>query len=78
MNGPDHYREAEINLTWAAEARGESNEQYHLAVAQVHATLALAAATALPDSPNGTRSANGRAWLEVAGTRSGAPVGGAS
>ena len=62
MSGPDHYREAERLLdgpnfdayddmeTWRQD-RADS-----LAEAQVHATLALAAATALTD---------GMAWAEA-------------
>lgn len=48
MTGPEHYREAErlldiaTNDNWSREARTEA-----VPLAQVHATLALAAATAL-------------------------------
>jgi len=52
MNGPEHYQEAERLLTQAAPprrgyARGNEPDQHPdpLAAAQVHATLALAAAT---------------------------------
>lgn len=46
MTGPEHYREAERDLERAAEAGASDFEvQYHQARAQVHATLALAAAT---------------------------------
>ena len=45
MTGPDHYREAERLL---AEARYPEEHAGLLAEAQVHATLALTAATALP------------------------------
>lgn len=56
MNGPDHYREAERlarNVAASQRARNDGidvNEeelQADLALAQVHATLAQAAATAL-------------------------------
>lgn len=45
MNGPDHYRQAEQALAAATRsslADGEAG--YHLAAAQAHATLAVAAA----------------------------------
>jgi hypothetical protein len=68
MTGPDHYRKAE---ELAAKARGylgqgEGQESAALwaAVAQIHATLALAAATAL-----GATAAEGRAWAETAGSK---------
>lgn len=59
MTGPEHYREAEAHLASAAQnfMRGDDPTSA-LAAAQVHATLALAAATALaqpiagmPDEP---------------------------
>ncbi len=51
MNGPDHYRESERLLgevERTPDAWGEAAEycRQQLAAAQVHATLALAAATA--------------------------------
>lgn len=57
--GPDHYRRAEELLARDGPLTGEM-----LATAQVHAMLALAAATALV----GGRIEAG-AWREVAGTR---------
>ncbi len=46
MTGPEHYREAEQHLRWAIESEQDGNgERFNLAVAQVHATLAVAAAT---------------------------------
>lgn len=51
MTGPEHYREAERALEHAED--GAADWEWHVAVAQVHATLALAAATALaPTSPD--------------------------
>jgi hypothetical protein len=49
MNGADHYREAE-RLIQAANNRysDDPDRALDVAQAQVHATLALAAATALP------------------------------
>jgi hypothetical protein len=70
MTGPDHYRQAEELTTKAREYLGKGYDQNHenhaalyAAVAQVHTTLALAAATAL-----GTRRADSIAWGDVAGT----------
>ena len=67
MTGPDHYRKAEELAAKAPEYLGQGEGQHSAAVwadvAQIHATLALAAATAL-----GTRAADGLAWAEVAGT----------
>ena len=67
MTGPDHYRKAEELAAKAHEYLGQGDGQASAAiwtaVAQIHATLALAAATAL-----GTSAADGRAWAEVAGT----------
>ena len=73
MTGPDHYRQAEELTAKAHDYLGQGEGQsaaVWAAVAQIHATLALAAATAL-----GTTAANGRAWTEVAGTKfsAGAP-----
>ena len=62
MTGPEHYRQAEV---WAYKAKhsdargGAETDISCAAIAQVHATLALAAATALP-------SMNIRAWVESA------------
>ncbi|MET8475386.1 hypothetical protein ABZY90_19780 [Streptomyces sp. NPDC006422] len=51
MTGPEHYREAEKLLGYAAardaEQRGDAEDMSFLAEAQVHADLAKAAATAL-------------------------------
>ena len=68
MTGPDHYRKAEELAAKAHEylGRGEGQDSAAVwaAVAQVHATLALAAATALA-----TTGAEGRAWADAAGTK---------
>lgn len=49
MNGPQHYREAEVAINYATNAGADMEiEAMHLRYAQVHATLALAAATARP------------------------------
>jgi hypothetical protein len=66
MTGPEHYAEAERLLTDAFnEVReGDPAEAIVLAQAQVHATLALAAATAVR-----TREIDNQAWVDVAGTK---------
>lgn len=73
MTGPEHYRAAEAMLINAQDAgggkAGSAVEAYYLAVAQVHATLALAAATALASyRPNAMPVADEEAWLDAAGT----------
>lgn len=74
MTGPEHYHEAEqlISVTTipADPDLGEPAEQIwpsgdDIALAQVHATLALAAATALAGEVSMTR-ADGDAWYAVA------------
>lgn len=48
MTGPEHYREAEDCITIAAGAEsGSVSEAFHLQLGQLHATLALTAATAV-------------------------------
>lgn len=56
MTGPEHYREAEHLLEHAASYPGPGAEAA-LAAAQVHATLALAGATAVAAGPRDTRAA---------------------
>jgi hypothetical protein len=70
MTGPEHYREAERLIGMARESHhadlygheSDSQSALILADAQVHATLASAAATAL-----GTARAETMAWAEAAG-----------
>jgi hypothetical protein len=64
MTGPDHYRLAEELLIDARRAQEENDaaRARRLAIAQVHATLALAAATAIGED---------RGWNDVAGPRLG-------
>jgi len=72
MTGPEHYREAE-RLTAIARAEGgasgglyswhETQPAMILAEAQVHATLAVAAATALHSVTDSHE------WHEAAGTK---------
>ena len=72
MTGPEHYREAErlllvadrdVSENWAV-TTGEQKADV-LATAQVHATLALAAATALPADYYGPDDADSTAWMEA-------------
>ena len=70
MTGPEHYRRAE---ELAAEAHrllrqgdGQVTASVWAAVAQTHAVLAVAAATAV-----GASGADNRAWADAAGTRFG-------
>ncbi|MFE9003172.1 hypothetical protein ACFYOY_13670 [Streptomyces sp. NPDC007875] len=79
MTGPEHYREAERLLAEAdniAEHGGDMGEM--IAAAQVHATLAHAAATAQAALVNGDHfigmpEADVAAWYEAAGTRAKKP-----
>lgn len=66
--GPEHYREAEDWLTVADNAVSKSSPHVAMAaaMAQAHATLALAAATALNDADGGTSPDDYRAWRRVA------------
>jgi hypothetical protein len=64
MTGPEHYIAAEELLEDAGHAREEDDAARVLGRAQVHATLALAAATAV-----GTRDIDNRAWVAAAGTK---------
>jgi len=67
MTGPEHFRRAEELAAQAHKLLGQRDGQatasLWAAVAQTHAVLALAAATAV-----GTSSADGRGWADVAGT----------
>ena len=85
MTGPEHYREAEKLLrscqidratdreaaTYPAVEDGVNTIGNALAAAQVHATLALAAATALTGYTDPILSAtfDEAAWARVAGER---------
>lgn len=64
MTGPEHYRKAEVLLKTAVKNfRLDRDTSAALAAAQAHATLALAAATALP--PGDPDSASRGAWVSV-------------
>lgn len=69
MTGPEHYTEAESDRDAAARAsdRGRQDDvMFWLLSAQVHATLALAAATALPHASE-LPFADHDAWWAAAG-----------
>ena len=68
VTGPEHYRRAEELATEAHKLLGQGDGQatagVWAAVAQTHAVLALAAATAV-----GMSSLDSREWVDAAGTR---------
>ena len=73
MTGPEHYRQAEeiLEALAALAAAGTLPEAHSTALhrqAQVHATLALAAATALRGH-EGLPERDRKAWFEAAATR---------
>ncbi|MFJ9420766.1 hypothetical protein [Streptomyces sp. NPDC101249] len=85
MTGPEHYLEAQNRLRMAwEEDRDPQNTQHLLAEEQVHATLALAAATALSNPDQGSLvahvNADSSAWREAAGvpSKNSEPVGNVS
>lgn len=65
MTGPEHYTEAERLIQQARDSTGNDWSALYLAQAQVHATLALAAATALPGDSD--RQNDTYEWSRVAG-----------
>jgi len=74
VTGPENYAQAETLLESAAREKiGSDQERYLLAAAQVRATLALAAATAIlgPVAESGFDDADLDAWREVAGAKGG-------
>jgi hypothetical protein len=69
MTGPEHYAHAGQLLGWAADCDlGSDGERYRLAAAQVHATLALAAAAGLGMGRDNLTGPNRDEWFRVAGT----------
>lgn len=69
MTGPGHYTSAEQWLYKAQHegARGDAETaESCAAIAQVHATLALAAATAMNDGSGGMGAYDWDAWREAA------------
>lgn len=66
MNGPEHYRKAEEHIRLADAAEDAGMCHAHLGYAQAHATLALAAATAM-GAFYSDAVGDARAWDRVAG-----------
>lgn len=68
MTGPEHFREAERLLRVGVNQRGSELGAICTAAAQVHATLALAAATALGRESEGRTmpSMDRAAWFDAA------------
>lgn len=79
MTGPEHYRAAERladrahYFTYGDGADPETGAAL-AAEAQVHATLALAAAVALGEGFHGMHTRDAHAWRQVAATTPPAPV----
>lgn len=70
MNGPEHYREAERLARMALPVADPAGALVIAQLATAHATLALAAATALNDNDaeaGGMPVADYRAWRKTAG-----------
>jgi hypothetical protein len=76
MTGPEHYREAERQLGQAGDSdSGSDYERYLVASAQVHATLAVAAAVAMShwnEASFPMPQPDRLAWERVASERPGA------
>lgn len=67
-SGPEHYLKAEDHLA-SADVLDEGDLEasaWHQRQAQVHATLALAAATAMNDADGGMGAKDWDAWLSAA------------
>jgi hypothetical protein len=70
MTGPEHYLTAERLLSAARGPQGKADEEWAtLLAAQVHATLALAAAAALNDSNQGMPVRDYGIWHVTAGVK---------
>ena len=66
MNGPDHYRCAELRVSEAHRAGADLDyAALRMAEAQVHATLALAAATLHSGSGDNGSGASSDQWREA-------------
>ena len=64
MNGPDHFHAAENLL--GVDRSNHAPTQYDLQLAQVHATLALAAATVYAAQPDNVNDYTVTAWTHLA------------
>ena len=65
MKGPNHYLNAERLITKACHATNPDDAAFLMAEAQVHATLALAAATLHSGSHDDGSGASSDRWREV-------------
>lgn len=65
MNGPSHYREAERAIASGLAAPTRDETMADFALAQVHATLALTAATAFNSIGFPGDGENAQAWVEA-------------
>lgn len=65
VSGPQHYAAAEVKMKEVTEVPAGEYATLMLAQAQVHATLALAAATIDMTNVSVTVAANIDEWLEV-------------
>lgn len=65
MTGPGHFQAAEMLLDDIDEHQLDSARAEAIAIAQVHATLALAAATALADGTSLSGVAERDEWREA-------------
>jgi hypothetical protein len=72
MTGPEHFRAAEDHLDDAVTLDEGDMEAsaWHQRQAQAHATLALAAATALNDADGGLKYADWAEWCDAAAVTS--------
>lgn len=67
--GPQHYRLAEDHLGYAQNSDAPDVEALHLGYAQAHATLALAAATAMSAPPGGMHAIDLEEWDRACGAQ---------
>lgn len=67
MTGPEHYTAAEQHAAAAQEVTDPEAAAFFLRLAGVHATLAVAAATALNSADGGLSYEDDRAWRQAAG-----------
>lgn len=72
MTGPEHYREAEELISGTVkspEGHVGTPHPHVIALAQVHATLALAAAVGNNEAGRGQTVDESNAWYRTAGTQ---------
>lgn len=81
MTGPEHYRQAEELLGQLRKAQSSMSSSVSpervaavMAEAQVHATLALAAATAMNDAESGMSIPDYQEWDKAAGAKANKPA----